>query len=131
MNVDFMEFLEHVGRGDALRELTRALEDVSSALAEESIAQDKIVSGAITLKLSLSARPEGVVQVDFDVATKKPKPKRRSTAIWQTPDGTLQYADPRQKAFEFAVEAPAVVTPIGEHRGPRLVDAVVEKEKTK
>lgn len=92
----FARFLEGLGDGDAVNELSEQLFELTGKLQDEALARGDKVAGMLTFKLAISADPRGNVGMVYDVEIKKPKPKRVPAIGWLTKGGNVTFEHPKQ-----------------------------------
>lgn len=95
----FARFLEQLGHGDALEDLSNAQHELGNAL--QDIALDlggaAKVKGELKVTFKYTCDARGNVGVDWDVTTKKPKRKRATAQAWVNKNGNLVFEPPRQQ----------------------------------
>jgi hypothetical protein len=92
----FARFLEGLGDGDAVNELSEQLFKLTTKLQDESLARGDKVAGMLTFKLAISADPRGNVGMVYDIELKEPKPKRVPAIGWLTKGGNVTFEHPKQ-----------------------------------
>ncbi|MCC4299343.1 hypothetical protein [Aurantimonas coralicida] len=80
--------------GELAETMKRELADTLTALNEAAGPKGK-ANGHVTLKLNLKVEA-GMVTIQSDLTSKRPKEERRSTVFWVTEDGALSTQHPRQ-----------------------------------
>lgn len=103
----FAFLLQQIGdgtlHGQASDELRRVVSELS-ALAQRV---DAKVKGGLTIKLSLSAKPNGTVEVDGVVEAKLPKPRAAGQSVfWISKGGNLSVDNPRQQRLPLREVTP-------------------------
>jgi hypothetical protein len=66
--------------------------------------------GKLTLTVDVSVDGNGMVEIDVDLATKKPRPARRTSHYWSGPEGELLTEHPQQSRFDFPARAAGAVS---------------------
>lgn len=93
----FNRFLAMLGDGAAHAEVSAHLHELGIALEREADAQQKKVAGELTLKISLTCEPNGVVGANYEIKRKEPAPRRPGSIFWLTKGGNLTPENPRQQ----------------------------------
>lgn len=93
----FAVFLANLAEGDANKELSEALDELSRKLQTEALSRNGMSKGSLTIKLNMAIDPRGVVAVGWDVATREPKPSRTGGVMFVDDDGYLTHENPRQQ----------------------------------
>ena len=104
----FTDTLRALGHGECLDQLTDGLHELVGAVEQTGRA------GSITLTVQVKRGPgkAGTVIVTDDVSLKLPKPEKRQTIMFVTPENNLVTTDPRQQALtltDATGPAPALV----------------------
>lgn len=103
----FTHFLEHLGGGDARRELSEELHELGKRLAHETAARDRNATGEITLKIKLKADKSGLVSTTYEIKRKDPSRTATPGVVWLTRGGNLSPENPRQSDLPGLREVPA------------------------
>lgn len=104
----FATFYATLGDGDANKETSAEMHELSKALQDQALKRNDVVKGTLTIKLEVSCDPRGVVGVTWDVARKDPKPQRVAAALWVDKKGHLVHENPRQQVmFPREVKPPS------------------------
>ena len=96
----FNETIDRIGNGQALRELSEALEQVVAAVRGTG------KSGSLTFTLKVAPASKGstdVLMVESQVKTKLPEAERGMTIFYATQDNQLVRNDPRQQMLPLRV----------------------------
>ena len=97
----FMDLLREHRAGLTHDELTEALNELVGAVVEER------KKGTLTIKLTISPKGDGTVEVADEVTMKAPKRTKGSSLFFVTPDNNLERQDPRQNALPLREVPPA------------------------
>jgi hypothetical protein len=92
----FARFIENVGDGDFHQDASDALFELGKAIQDLALRTESKVKGKLTLTIDMSCDARGVVGVNVDVVTKKPKAKRAPAQAWITKHGNVVFEHPRQ-----------------------------------
>lgn len=92
----FVHLLSALADGRANAQLSKELHELTTRLRDESLDREAVVKWKLTVELSFTAAPNGVVGVAFDVKTKFPPKKRASGHFFMTEGGNLSATDERQ-----------------------------------
>lgn len=88
---EFIAFLRQCRRGDTLRDLSEACQEVVQRVRETGRA------GTLAFTLKFSPESDGeMVQIEDDIAVKMPKAKKGKSMFFTTDDGGLSRTDPNQ-----------------------------------
>lgn len=93
----FSVFIQDLGNGDAHRHLSEELQRVVRVMQEQAHAQQAKVGGELKLTLKFTTDPSEIVDITYDITTKKPKPRRPRTLMWATDGGNLSRKNPHQR----------------------------------
>lgn len=95
----FARFLEQLGHGDALEDLSNAQHELGNALQDVALdlGGGAKVKGELKVTFKYTCDSRGNVGVDWDVTTKKPKRKRATAQAWVNKAGNLVFEPPRQQ----------------------------------
>jgi hypothetical protein len=120
----FTVFYQDVADGDFQRDASEELFALTGALRDEALRVNGKVKGEITIKLNISIDPRGVIGVDQDIKTKKPKIRRATAQAWITAGGNITLQHPRQLTLpvrEVRTENDDVKEVDAQKRAPREV----------
>lgn len=92
----FSAILTQLDDGLVHHELSGKLHSLVSELRDRAIAEDRKMSGELTLKLKVDVR-KGTAEVTADCTTKLPRARREPTTVWVTKGGNLTTEVPRQE----------------------------------
>jgi len=84
------------------RELTTLVSALQSHVGGRPKASAK---GKLTLTIDVAVDGNGMVEIDVDLATKKPRQPRRTSHYWGGPEGELLTEHPQQTRFDFPTRA--------------------------
>ena len=95
----FARFLEQLGHGDALEDLSNAQFELGNALQDAALDLGGAakVKGQLKVTFKYTCDARGNVGVDWDVDTKKPKKRRATAQAWVNKAGNLVFEPPRQQ----------------------------------
>jgi hypothetical protein len=93
----FSRLIETLADGDAHAEASKLLHELGEALQDEALASNVKVRGKLTLTLTISAEPNGIAEVNYELKAVKPAPRRPKTILWQTKSGDFTAHNPRQQ----------------------------------
>lgn len=93
----FARFIETAGDGDFHQELSEGLQELSQSIQSEALRTNAKIKGKLSLTMTLSCDPRGVIGIDCDVAVKKPRAKRATAQAWINKDGNVVFEHPRQQ----------------------------------
>jgi len=114
----FGHFLQHLGHGDALRELAEELQAVTAAAQVEASARRQPVTATLTLTVKLAVDDRGFATVGYSVTGKRPQRRTATTPYLVSKHGNLITEDPRQGMLPLRqVDVPdlQIRTPGGDH----------------
>lgn len=97
----FAVFLANLAEGDANKELSEALDELSRKLQADALDRNGVSKGSLSLKLNLAIDPRGLVAVGWDTATREPKPSRTGGVMYIDKDGHMTAENPRQQKLAF------------------------------
>lgn len=100
-HVPFVRFLHTVADGDCNREMTEQLHELGQALSHAAQAASGKVKAELILKLKFTTDGSGIVDVNYEIDAKEPKPLRARSAMWLTRDGNFTGQAPRQEALDL------------------------------
>lgn len=100
--ISFVQFLHTVADGECQREATEQLHEVAQSLRRIVADTKGKIKAELTLKFVFSTDGGGVVDVDYDLTRKEPKPVRLKSALWLTGDGAFSGEAPRQESLNLA-----------------------------
>lgn len=92
----FARFLENVGEGDYHQDASDALFELGKSIQDLALRTESKVKGKLVLTVDMSCDARGVVGVNVEVVTKKPKVKRAPAQAWITKHGNVVFEHPRQ-----------------------------------
>jgi len=121
---NFGVFLTHLDDGDAVIALSAETHKLMVALAAEAERVQGTVKGSLTLKLDFKVEHNGVVGVNYSIASKEPSPARGGSVFWLSAGSNLIVENPRQKKLPFDVSRPndeGARDPLTERAAPRGV----------
>jgi hypothetical protein len=113
----FARFIENVGEGDFHQDASDALFELGKSIQDLALRTESKVKGKLTLTVDLSCDPRGVIGVNVDVVTKKPKAKRAPAQAWITKHGNVVFEHPRQTKLPLREVGGAEVTVTLERAG--------------
>lgn len=99
----FTRFLERVDDGQGVIDLSTAQHKLMKDIREIARSSTNAVKGALTLKLTYVAEPNGTVDVLYDITIKEPKRKRGRSVFFLTPGANLTVENPRQLGLGLPV----------------------------
>lgn len=99
----FTRFLERVDDGQGVIELSAAQHKLMKDIREVARGSSNAVKGALTLKLTYAADPNGTVDVHYDITVKGPKRKLGRSVFFLTPGANLTVENPRQLGLGLPV----------------------------
>lgn len=106
----FAVLVQQIDDGVLHAELSEAVQEITSKLAEQAGHTGLTAKGALTLTLGFAAKKNGTVDIVADVKTKMPKPVRGGSVFWVTDGGNLSPSNPRQQRLPLR-EVPTIDDP--------------------
>ncbi len=100
----FSHLLATVADGALLAEASDENHDLVSFLQDETLAREVKLKGSISITLKYEAKPNGSVDVTYDVKVKKPSRGRRVGTMFFTKGGNLSTEHQTQTKFSFPRE---------------------------
>jgi hypothetical protein len=101
----FSVIFAQLADGDANREVSQELYDLVTKLYADAEHRGTQSKGSVTVKLSVSVDPRGVVGMAWETATREPKPQRIAGILWMDPKtGNLMTQNPRQPTLPHVIE---------------------------
>jgi hypothetical protein len=99
--VSFSQFLHTVADGDCHREATEQLREVAQSLRKIVQTTKGKIKAELKLVFKFTTDGGGVVDVDYDIERKEPKPLRLKSALWLTRQGNFTGEAPRQESLNL------------------------------
>lgn len=100
----FSTWMKFMGAGEADPQIAAEFKAMIEGVRADAKRRSRKSKGKLKLTIDLSSTPEGVLEVDWDVDTKIPKPPRRASLAFITDSGKLTFNDPKQLKLGFIRE---------------------------
>lgn len=92
----FSTLLGQLADGEAERDLSEQLLELTKKIQDEALARGSEAKGALSLKIAITADHKGVATVTYVVDVKHPKRRTSAQLYWLTKGGNLTPENPRQ-----------------------------------
>ena len=92
----FTRQLEQISNGDLVAAASSEMHELLKAIKNEALLRRRAVKGAFTLKLTFSVEPNGIVDINPSIQTKRADRKLARGMMHLTPGGNLTAENPRQ-----------------------------------
>lgn len=106
-------FLAQVAGGALHAQFSEDLRDLGQTLLREATRRDAKVKGKLTLSLTFTASPGGLVEVGYDIKKAVPPPKTALGAVWITSAGNFVQENPRQLSMKLREVSAGPVREVG------------------
>ena len=105
----FLHFLERIGYGRAMQNLSEANHELGVALKQAWFDQKKGVKAKLKITISYAVDPEdGSVSIDLDYDVKKPKRLKPGCGMFITKGGNFTLDNPRQVELQLGPRAVSI-----------------------